>query len=249
MKNRLILVVLASCLASLTVGCVQESTGVGVHAVNYTEDEFTYSLNDPVDAKNFVGGEGIGSYGAGGIVCCYAIPAKWEPGHKVSLKAEIWFQSLPKGPNGTVVKTEKMMLDLPKSETGKPSELWVVRHASGEFELVASSVDPNHEKWPGKVKGWPVASAQYRQKMIRKELADAEETLQLFEEAQIEMKKDPIGFAKERWRLDKEYGKPDELAAYSGPSDEKYLTHLRMLTDEMIVTSRAQIAAFKKELR
>jgi len=47
---------------------------------------------------------------------------------------------------------------------GKPGELWVVRQADGSFGVVSSDYQPDHAKWPGAVKGWPVPTLEYKRK-------------------------------------------------------------------------------------
>ena len=76
-------VLLGCCM--LLAACQRSPVGVPVHAVNYTEDEATYRIIDPENTENRAGGETINSYGAGGLMCCYTVPEKWQPGIKVEL--------------------------------------------------------------------------------------------------------------------------------------------------------------------
>lgn len=247
--NRIITYVLLGC-CTLISACEAKPVGVGVHAVNYTEDEITYRIVDPVDKENRAGGESINSYGAGGLMCCYSVPAKWRPGIKVELQAEVWLTSHPVGPDGnTKVEKQSVTLDLPKPVDSKPSELWVIRNPDGKFDLVASNFGPSHPKWPGKIKGWPTASQSYVQKLIRRDLAMLEKTLRLFKNVQEALVKDPVRFAKEQWEYDVvERGKSEIANAYTGPMDQRYIAYLKADADEMINQTENKIAALKKGL-
>lgn len=233
----------------LISACEAKPVGVGVQAVNYTEDEITYRLVDPVDKENRAGGESINSYEAGGLMCCYSVPAKWRPGIKVELQVEIWLTSQPNEANGRPkIENRTVTLDLPKPVDGKPSELWVIRNPDGTFDLVAANLDPTHPKWPGKIKGWPTASKSYRQKLMRRELAEHEDTLRLYQEEQQALEKDAGLFAKEQWKFDMEHRK-DKIVSFSGPSDQRYIEYLKAHANEMVAYAEERIALIKKELQ
>jgi hypothetical protein len=238
---------LAGCM--LISACEAKPVGVGVHAVNYTEDEITYRLVDPVDKENRAGGESINSYGAGGLMCCYSVPEKWRPGIKVELQVEVWLTSQPNEPNGRPkIENQKVTFDLPKPVDGKPSELWVIRNPDGKFDLVAANLGPTHPKWPGKIKGWPVASKAYHQKTMRRELAKHEDTLRLYRDEQQALEKDANHFAQDQWKFDMEYRK-EQIAGFSGPSDQRYIDYLKKHASEMITYAEERISSIKKELQ
>lgn len=246
--NRIITYVLLCC-CTLISACEAKQVGVGVHAVNYTEDEITYRIVDPADQENRAGGESINSYGAGGLMCCYSVPAKWRPGIKVELQAEVWLTSQPLGPDGnTKVEKQSVILELPKPVDGKPSELWVIRNPDGKFDLVASNFGPSHPKWSGKIKGWPIASKSYHQKLIRRELAALEDSLRRWKVQQHELANNPATFAKEQWEFDIEHQR-NEVATFSGAADLRYIDYLKKNANEMVDYTQQRISAFKKELQ
>lgn len=238
---------LSVCL--LISACQSEPIGVPVHAVNYTEDEITYRIVDPKDAENRAGGETINSYGAGGLMCCYTVPEKWRPGIKVELQVELWLTSQPSGPDGSPKREKQTVsLDLPKPVDDKPNELWVIRSPDGTFDLVACNCGPSHEKWPGKIKGMPIVSKSYREKLIRRDLSEAEDVLHRFSKLKLELDTNPIPYAKENWNFRKDQGESSLLAAYSGPNDKRFVEFLKSEADEMVSYAKDRISKLKKEL-
>jgi hypothetical protein len=248
--NRIISYVLLGC-CTLISACEAKPVGVGVHAVNYTEDEITYRIVDPADKENRAGGESINSYGAGGLMCCYSVPTKWRPGIKVELQAEVWLTSQPVGPDGKPkVEKQTVTLDLPKPVDDKPSELWVIRNPDGKFDLVASNFGPSHPRWPGKMKGSPLPSKSYLQKLLRRDLAKFEETLRMYQEDREALTRAPDLFAKEQWEYDVgERGKTDIANTYSGPTDPRYIEHLKANADEMVDYANRKISEIKRGLQ
>ncbi|WP_374581470.1 DUF3304 domain-containing protein [Pseudoduganella sp.] len=239
--------VLGGCV--LISACQSEPVGVPVHAVNYTEDEITYRIVDPKDGENRAGGETINSFGAGGLMCCYTVPEKWQPGIKVELQLELWLTSQPNGPDGSPRRVKQSVtLDLPKPVDERPSELWVIRNPDGTFDLIACNCGPSHEKWPGKIKGMPIASKSHREKLIRRDLSEAEDVLQRFSKLKRELDDDPIPYAKENWEFRKEQGEASLLASYSGPNDQRYVEFLKKEADEMITYAEGRISRLKNEL-
>ncbi|WP_374581472.1 DUF3304 domain-containing protein [Pseudoduganella sp.] len=231
----------------LISACQSEPVGVPVHAVNYTEDEITYRIVDPKDDENRAGGETINSFGAGGLMCCYSVPGKWQPGIKVELQVELWLTSQQNGPDGSPRREKQtVILDLPKPVDDEPNELWVIRNPDGAFDLVACNCGPSHEKWPGKIKGMPIASESYRRKLIRRDLALLEDTLRTFKEAQDELTKDPVRYAKQQWETDSRHRRED-ISKYTGPSDKQYIAFLKAETDEIVASTDKKIAALRKE--
>jgi len=57
----------------------------------------SYRLEDPVNAKNAVGGEFIDSFSGGGIRCCFELPRRWHAGIKVRIQTTLF--ELPPPPN------------------------------------------------------------------------------------------------------------------------------------------------------
>jgi hypothetical protein len=121
---------------------------------------------------------------------------------------------------------EEHVAELPLYADGKPGELWVLRKADGSISLVSSDYQPDHRKWPGKVKGWPVPSLEYRRErweLVRKHEAGG---VQLYISMLDELEKKPGLRANEDWEVAKEYDR-ESIKGFSGPDDPKYREKLR----------------------
>ncbi len=134
----------------------KKDVSASVHGVNYSDQEFTYVMQDPFHLSNQTGGETIRRYEAGG--CRFTLPEKWRPGIKSNIEYTYY---LPKKPDGSLPEIRKStVVEMPRYD--KPDELWVLRNADGSMGIASSIYQPDHPKWPGKIKGWPVPSLAYR---------------------------------------------------------------------------------------
>ncbi|RYF41926.1 MAG: DUF3304 domain-containing protein, partial [Cytophagaceae bacterium] len=80
---------------------------VAIHAVNYSNQEFEYVLQDPAVPENSAGGEGIGRFAAGGTMCCYSLPKKWRPGLQTKINYTYY---LPEDAQGNAPAVRKSAL-------------------------------------------------------------------------------------------------------------------------------------------
>jgi len=71
----------------------RDMVSVNIHGVNHSGDAFRFSVIDPRDKSNAGGGELIGPYEAGGIVCCFQLPNKWSPGPTVEIQTKHWLST------------------------------------------------------------------------------------------------------------------------------------------------------------
>ena len=197
---------------------------VGIHGVNYTAQEFGFVLVDPSDKENGAGEEAITAFGAGGTVCCFNLPKQWRAGLKAELRATVWIPPTPEKSLSSVKKS--YVLDIPAYEQGKAAELWILRTAADEYNLVASNFQPDHPQWPGKIKGWPVPSVAYQQILYARSLKEAQSDVDLFESSLEDLKNQPVEHGKEMWRH-RMVGESEALKAYKGPEDPAYLASLR----------------------
>ena len=197
---------------------------VSIHGVNYTAQEFGFVLVDPSDKENGAGEEAITAFGAGGTVCCFNLPKQWRAGLKAELRATVWVPPTPEKSLSSVKKS--YVLDIPAYEQGKAAELWILRTAADEYNLVASNFQPDHPQWPGKIKGWPVPSVAYQQILHARLLKEAQSDVDLFEHSLASLKNNPVEYGKEIWdhRMVRE---ADALKAYKGPGDAEFLAMLR----------------------
>lgn len=195
---------------------------VSIHAVNYSDQEFEYFLQDPARESNSGGGESITRFAAGGIMCCYSLPKTWHPGLKVKIHYEVYFPS-KKGEEIRIL-TESSLIDIPQYK--EPHELWVVRDVQGEISIVLSNFQPDHPNWPGKVKGWPVPSLAYRRERWNLYMDHELAGLRSFEKNQKALNENPEKEAREAWPYRIQYY-PDVKEKFSGPNDPKFLIYLK----------------------
>ena len=211
---------------------------VSIHGVNYTAQEFGFVLVDPLDKENAAGEESITPYGAGGIVCCFNLPRQWRPGLKAEVRATLWILPTPDHDLTSVKKS--YALDIPAYDLGNVPELWILRTADNVFSLVASNFQPNHPDWPGKIKGWPVPSVEYRRVIHARYLKEAESDVSLYEGMLAGLKNQPVEHGKRVWehRLVSE---ADTLKAYKGSRDAAFLAMLRAEYETGLVEAKNKL--------
>jgi hypothetical protein len=205
--------------------CEKPTVNVNVHGVNYSGDEFSYLLIDPNDPEKFTAAEEMNVFSGGGTTCCYPLPTKWHPGIQVTVRTRRELSTKDK--NGKWEEVVKdYVAEVPRYEDGKPGEMWVLRDADGSISIVSSDYQPDHEKWPGKVRGWPVPSLEYRRKrwaIIRDvQLASVENYTSLLSE----LEQNPQKALTESWEYDMKYDSR-LLAGFKGPADPAYIRHLK----------------------
>ncbi|MGK5011021.1 DUF3304 domain-containing protein [Janthinobacterium sp. MDB2-8] len=215
-------------------------TSVSVHGVNYSDQEFTYVLQDPLHPSNQAGGETIGRYEAGGITCCFTLPEKWRPGIKINIEYTYY---LPEKPDGSLPEIRKsVMVEVPHYD--KPQELWVLRHADGSMGIVSSIYQPDHPKWPGKIKGWPVPSLAYRRERWALYMKHELDGLENSEMMLSNLLSNPAKETKEAW--DFEIVRDSKLKSkFSGFNDPKYFYYLKKNYEESLVINRGLVEKMK----
>lgn len=204
--------------------CEKPTVNVSLHGVNYSGETFSYDVADPATPDKAAGGELIDPFGAGGTTCCITLPKRWHSGIKLKIRTTHW---LKKRPDGSLPEIKQVqVVDVPAYIEGKPGELWVLREVDGKISVVSSDFQPDHPKWPGKVKGWPVPSLAYqreRWELYRKHEAGG---VRLFQGLLDELEKSPETRAKEAWEHATQY-EPDTIKNFSGPRDPKYRAQLK----------------------
>jgi len=249
-------------VALLLASCTEvTATPVNVLGVNYAEKEFTYRLEDPGNPKNTAGGEMIDSFSAGGVHCCYELPKRWRPGIKVRLLTTEWQELKPPQNSQTIKETRNTVeVEVPNYVDGKPGDLWIVRSADGSFGLVSSSYQPDHPKWPGKVKGWPVPSVEYRRTLWDQQIKFEASYVELYQSSLAQLKANPVAIANEEWayrskdlsRYDpaKNYDNPtwqymkanyELLRRFSGPDDPGFIAWLKGHYEQSLAISQADL--------
>jgi hypothetical protein len=232
---------LLACLATglLLSACEKPTVEVNLHGVNYTKDTFSYVVSDPAKPSSGSGGELIDPFGAGGMTCCVTLPKKWRPDIKLKVQTTHWVEVGPDR-NIQVVKGEHVV-DVPRYVDGKPGELWVLREADGQVSVISSDVQPDHPGWPGRVKGWPVPSLEYRRERWELFRKHQQMYVDTFMQLLDELKKSPDARAKAAWEHDLKYNK-ESLSGFSGSEDPRYRTYLKKDYLDGLERSRMELA-------
>lgn len=204
-------------------GRAKSTVAVSVHGVNYSNETFSYSVENPDDQKGPVAGELVDRFAAGGTVCCYELPTEWMPGIRVKVNSTHW---LKKTPDGKLPEVKQVfILEVPPYADGKPGELWVLRHADGNVEVVSSDISPAHEKWTASVKGWPEPSVEFRREKISAKLEETERYLSISRSSLSAIRSDPEKKAGTAWVVDKA-NRRKGMEQFQGPNDPAYVRWL-----------------------
>jgi hypothetical protein len=224
--------------APMLVACAKSAVPVPIHGVNHRAEPFSYVLVDPTNPENTGGGELVESFSAGGTVCCYTLPAKWKPGIKIEIRETHY---LPMLKDRTIPEVkQKFVVDLPPYIAGAVGELWVIRAPDGSVGLISSNYQPDHAKWPGKIKGWPVPSLEYQRARQDLYIKDAQDAIETSRSGLKELAENPAKHAQERWALTAEHRRQD-LKGFSGPDDVAYLQMLKDEYETGLVQARARL--------
>ncbi len=122
--------------------------------INYTGQEVEASLHfsefpNPGEGASY----GMGPYAGGSkSSCCVPMPTHWRPGIKMIVKYHMG--NWPEG------KEETKVIELPEYPDGEPGGLYVLVHSETDVEVLSSIYAPLHERWPGRVKGYPYDPAK-----------------------------------------------------------------------------------------
>ena len=203
-------------LTSPVASWAKSTVAVGVHGVNYSNETFSFSLVDPETEKPSGAGEMVDRFSAGGTVCCYSLPEKWRPGIKVQIDSRHWLKKDAAGRLPEIV--EKHIVEVPAYVDDEPGDLWVLRRQDGTYAVVSSQYRPDHEKWPDRIKGWPVPSQEYRRELILLEISLAEDDLKSSERTSKKINGDPAAYARSMWDFWKT-SKTRDVSKFSGPDD------------------------------
>ena len=212
----------------------ESKIGVDIAGVNYSDQPITYVLSDPNDPAS-IGAEPIDPFAAGGAMCCFRLPEKWQPGIKVRVQIL--------DTNRDPVKDE--IVDLPPYVDGKPGRVWAVHYQDGAVDVLSSEYGPPHVKWPGKVKGWPVPTLEYRRKLWQRDLELMQGDVRNAQTLLRELKEDPEKRLNESWEHKKKYHEK-EINRFSGPSDPDYKTYLQKDYELYLKDAQQDVEDWKK---
>jgi hypothetical protein len=238
-RLRQVLVLIYCCIgAVLLVACEKPTVSVNLHGVNYSGETFSYDVADPATPDKAAGGELIDPFGAGGTTCCVTLPRKWHPGIKLQVRTTHWLKKLSDGSLPEI--KQQNLVDVPPYADGRPGELWVLRETDGKVSVISSDFQPDHAKWPGKMKGWPVPSLEYQRERWELYRKHEEGGVRLFQELLGQLEKSPKTETKEAWEYAKQY-EPARIRNFSGPDDPRYFAQLKREYQEGLEHSRLRL--------
>ena len=230
--------------APILAACGKSSLPVSIHGVNYSVEPFSFVLNDPVDPKNQGSGELVDSYAAGGTTCCYELPKKWRPGIKVSIQSKHWVGKSADNSLHNINSTQ--LVEIPQYADGKPGELWVLRDTDGSMNIVSSDFQPDHPKWPGKAKGWPVPSLAYQRERWDLYIKVQMGYVSTFETLIKDYATSPDKTAQEDWDVSIKNDRKS-LAGFSGPGDPSYRVQLKREYEQGLIRTQAELTRLQRE--
>ncbi|HYC41826.1 MAG TPA: DUF3304 domain-containing protein [Noviherbaspirillum sp.] len=196
--------------------------GVEISGVNYSDQAITYAISDPNDSRS-VGAEPLDPFTGGGIMCCFRLPEKWQPGIKVRVQIFDTYRD----------PVKDVIVDLPHYVDGKPGRIWAVHYQDGAVDVLSSDYGPPHPKWPGKVKGWPVPTLEYRRKLWERDLDREKSDVRTAEKLLKNLRDNPKKSLEQSWEFDKKHSRK-EIANFHGPDDPAYKEHVQRRYEEYL---------------
>lgn len=149
-----------------------KTLGVSVHSINYSSKEVALIVIDPLNESNSSGGDVLNPYGMGGTICCFGVPSTWHAGYQVIVKymfypEKIWHEQL---------------VNIPPYGMQNVGNIWLAMHEDGRAEAVISNNGPTSTEWSGRIKGMPVPSEQYIEKIRNERINTQKRILSKMEE-------------------------------------------------------------------
>lgn len=242
--ERLRLLLIFLFVLPILTACEKPTLGVSLHGVNYSADTVSFIIAPLGDQEHVSGTGTIDPFGGGGMTCCVTLPKQWRPGIKLQIRATHWVEK--RAENSIQELTSEHVVEVPQYADSKPGELWVLREADGKVSVVSSNYQPDHPKWPGEVKGWPVPSLEYRRERWDLLRAHEQGYIDTFTRLLNELEHNPGARGKKAWLHATEHD-PKSLHGYTGPEDPRYLALLKQEYMEGLVTSRESMARLMEE--
>ncbi|MFC0269271.1 DUF3304 domain-containing protein [Kushneria aurantia] len=235
-------------LLSLTA-CGDDRVDLNVTGVDYAGQGIRYYyVVDPSDNSNRGGGESIGPYSAGGIMCCYSVPQKWHEGLSVDVVVSYPLEGDTTDERSASLArreaegklNETIHVEIPEYETPAEGTLWVQFLPDKQARVVVSNLSPDHEDFPGEVKGWPVPSDEYRTKLIDRELRSVKQRLERNRRNLNELEETPEETLKKFWGSF-ERTRTRSLEQYSGYEDPRFQKMVKSYLEKYIKDDQKRI--------
>ena len=158
-------ILLAACLPGVAMAA-------SIQALNYSSREVNYiAVENPGNTYSGGGGDAIDPYGQGGTICCFSVPEKWH----ADLKVVVVYQFYP---DPTL---HRETVSIPPYPNGKAGDIWLIVYEDGSVGAVVSHYGPSRPEWPGKIKGYPVPTKEYRDERRKDKLKRERNTLDFLE--------------------------------------------------------------------
>jgi hypothetical protein len=136
--------------------CAAAAHAVGIRTLNYTSRDLNYiAVEQPGKPDGGGGGDGATPFSSGGHVCCFGIPDQWHPG----LQVVVVYQLEPE-----MTGYRRKLVDVPPYAGGEAGDIWLIVYEDESVEAVVSNYGPSRPEWPGRVKGYPEPTREYRLK-------------------------------------------------------------------------------------
>ena len=238
-QNRVMTALIAIAIATCLSACEGKQVGATVTGLNYRDDEISrFTVTDPGNDKNVMGGEAFLPYSVGGQMCCYALPARWHKGLQVKLDVKTssnvlhdkgWevYEAEQEERRKAGTLYQSVLLDIPEYHTQGTPTLWVQFLPGDRYAAIVSDAGPRDDAWPGEVKGWPEPTLEYEQKLWQREMRQAEDSL---ENANMLIEQYAHGVSdaqlQEKWAHYKKYER-DELEHVQSYKDPEFLVFLK----------------------
>lgn len=202
------------CACATPIQKKEKLAGTTIRSLNYSAREVAYiSVEEPDNPNGGGGGEALNPYGSGGYMCCFAVPSVWRPDFQVV----VTYQFYPEK------EYHKALLSVPPYPDGKAGDIWLIVHADESAEAVVSLYGPSRDEWPGKVKGYPVPSREYRLKLWER---DVKHTKADLDNSKTSLAEFSLEDAKDYWEFQTKRGEK-ELQKFTGYDDLAYGEYIK----------------------
>ncbi|CDG84949.1 hypothetical protein GJA_4341 [Janthinobacterium agaricidamnosum NBRC 102515 = DSM 9628] len=160
--------VLAAALSAATSAAMAG----GIQSLNYSSREVGYiAVENPGNTNSGGGGDALNPYSGGGTICCFEVPEKWHPDLQVVVAYQFY-------PDPTMHRETVTIPPYPKGEAG---DIWLIVYEDSSVGAVVSKYGPSLPEWPGKIKGYPVPSKEYRMKLRQEKIKREKDWLHAME--------------------------------------------------------------------
>ncbi|CDG84815.1 hypothetical protein GJA_4205 [Janthinobacterium agaricidamnosum NBRC 102515 = DSM 9628] len=140
----------------------------GIQSLNYSSREVGYiAVENPGNTNSGGGGDALNPYSGGGTICCFEVPEKWHPDLQVVVAYQFY-------PDPTMHRETVTIPPYPKGEAG---DIWLIVYEDSSVGAVVSKYGPSLPEWPGKIKGYPVPTKEYRMERRMEKLQREKNTL------------------------------------------------------------------------